>query len=218
MPVSESGIDYHQFIDIIRHNTLKMMGFSGNYSYMNPKNLEPEEMFSRTSEHGHFSTAHTVYINMLVAGHSCAVENEFNSQRDNVHLSRITVARTGAQNNPPVVVLYPDHVPAFKEILDNTKEVLSKVRTTLLNPSNGSDLDFKEVCNTAYPAAKGQAMMISGTLRNFQNIVGALSDSGKEEEYKRILALINDNLNTMWPEIFKPTKDYGYSFPVHWGE
>jgi hypothetical protein len=53
---------------------------------MNPGNKQPSEMWDVLCKHGHFSVGHTVSLSFLLAGFSCGVENELNSQRDNVYV------------------------------------------------------------------------------------------------------------------------------------
>ena len=69
----------------------------GAFSYLNPKGVPPQEMWKTVAKHSHFSVAHSAMLSFVICGHSCAVENELNSQRDVVHLARLTVARTNAQ-------------------------------------------------------------------------------------------------------------------------
>jgi len=54
------------------------------------------------------------------------------------------------------------------------------------------------------------------TLRNLLKLVAMLGDNGKEEEMKRVLALINDICHRLWPKFFKETSSYGYVYPTHW--
>jgi hypothetical protein len=175
------------------------MGMSAFCSYLNPKNIEPDAMCGVSFHHGHTSIAHTVVVNLLVLGHSCGVENEFNSQRDLIHISRLTVARTQAQKNPPLVVLDPGHLPLYQQILDHTLDVLNQSPDTL---QERTQLEGR---NLLFPAAKGSMMMITASLRNLQKLMSGIHDSGKEEEYKRILIKMNQALSTIWDDLFMPT-------------
>ncbi len=187
----------------------EMMGYGGFFSYLNPKDTSSADLVSKMNKKGHLSTGHTVYINFVVLGISTSVENEFNSQRDLIHLARFTEARTKSQNLPSVVVLYPEYLELYKKIFHLTKNEVENYTT----PDNQLTISENlEVRNLIFPSAKATGFMMSATIRNLQKLVSALTDEGKEEEYKRVLSLINDSLHLVLPEIFKPTKDYGYQY------
>jgi hypothetical protein len=129
-------------------------------------------------------------------GHSCGVENEFNSQRDLIHISRLTVARTQAQKDPPIVVLHEDHIPYYQRVLEQTQQILRDAPATL------SERGQLESRNLLFPAAKGSMMMITASLRNLQKLMPGMTDMGKEEEYKRILGKMKQVLGGVWRELF----------------
>ena len=90
------------------------MGLAGAMSYLSLPGGTPESAFQAVAVgHGHGSVAHVASVSLLVAGVTCAVENEFNGQRDLVHLSRVTEARTRVQSRPPVVVPDPSLADAY---------------------------------------------------------------------------------------------------------
>jgi hypothetical protein len=183
-------------LDIVAYRaaTEQMMGYSGMMSYLNSGRKTSEEMFEMLLSRDELSAAHTVSASVLVAGISVAVENEFNSQRDLVHLSRVTVARTAIQNNPPLVVHDPRHLTAFREAL-----VLARNLREGLEATRKDDL---EAINLVYPAAKATAFVMTASLRNFMKLLAQESDHGKEREYRAALALIRSNLKFVWPSLF----------------
>lgn len=196
------------------HNSLKrMMGYSASMSYLNPQNLESGKMFELVAERGEFSVAHTCMINMIILGLSVAAEAELNTQRDVIHLSRVTIARTAAQDNPPIVVLYPEALPATKQVYSAIQQTLS----ALEKPSHIAKQDWRETINTLYPAAKATAVMVSGSVRNLQKLMSSIDDNGKEEEYRRILSQMNDSLSALFPEMFHQNHQFNHP-PKHYAK
>jgi hypothetical protein len=200
-------------LEDIRKSFFSAAGFSGFYSYLNPKDVAPEELFHKMAGYGHLSSTHVMTISIIVLGVSTAVENEFNCQRDIIHLSRLTEARTQAQTAPSIVVLYPEFLPLYRQVYTHTINSLASFEKEA--KLSYSKLDFLESRNLLFSSSKATAFMLTGSMRNFAKLVSALSDTGKEEEFKRALACINDNLHGLLPEIFKPTADFGYVFPAH---
>lgn len=100
----------------IRKSLRNQMGMTAMFSYLNRRAVPAEEMWEVVAGLGHFSVGHAAHLSFVLVGHSCAVENEINSQRDVVHLGRLTVARTRAQKDPPLVVQLPELLPAYKEL------------------------------------------------------------------------------------------------------
>ncbi len=191
--------DYPFALKDLKKVTQTTMGMSAFYSYLNPKNITAGDMCQVSFNHGHTSIAHTTVVNLLVLGHSCGVENEFNSQRDLIHISRLTVARTQAQKNPPLVVLEPDHLPYYRRVLDQTQDILAN------SPPSLSQREHLESRNLLFPAAKGSVMMITASVRNLQKLMSGIEDQGKEQEYKRILIQMNQILSSIWEELFAST-------------
>lgn len=177
-----------------RAATESMMGFSGMMSYLNSGRKTAGGMFAMLSENGEMSVGHTVTLSLLVAGVSIAVENEFNSQRDLVHLSRVTVARSAVQNSPPLVVHDPRYVPAFREAWSTAVRLRLEADIT--------DRDDLELANTIFPAAKATAFIMTASLRNLMKLLQQEQDSGKEREYRNALGKTRETLRVIWPGIF----------------
>jgi hypothetical protein len=164
-----------------------MMAYSGMMSYLNSGRLSVGEISAAMSAKGHGSVAHTVQVSVLVSGVTTAVENEFNSQRDLVHLSRVTVARTSIQSNPPIVVRDPMMLDAYRRV--------AKVATAERSLLTGTGRDFQEFANQLFPVAKATAFIMTGTLRNLFKLTSAASDDGKEREFRGVLAKVDQLLN-----------------------
>ena len=177
-----------------RRATQAMMAHSGMMSYLNPSDRPAEEMFEMLRTRGEMSVAHTVSVGILVAGVSVAVENEFNAQRDLVHLSRITVARTSAQDDPPLVVHNERDVPAFEQALDLARRLRRSTSTT--------GRDDIEAINLIYPAAKATGFIMTASLRSLMKLMQHQQDMGKEREYRDTLSSIRGNLGFVWPTLF----------------
>ncbi len=168
---------------------------SAGMSYLNSRNKPLEELYDTVVGHGHFSIAHTTSANLLVAGVSMGVENEFNSQRDIMHLSRVTVARTGIQERPPIVV-------PREELLEPTKKIVTHIDEIVGSIATPNTLDEWEPRNLLYPGSKATLFLATASLRNFQKLVSQRHDGGKEVEYVKSLGHINNCLSTVWPELF----------------
>jgi hypothetical protein len=181
-------------IEAYRAATEDMMAFSGMMSYLNSGRKSSEDMFELLLNRDELSVAHTVVASILVSGISVAVENEFNSQRDLVHLSRITVARSAVQNNPPLVVHDPKHLPSFKAALCLARKLRQETQTA------GRD-DIEEM-NLIYPSAKATAFVMTASLRNVMKLLTQEFDHGKEREYRSVLTQVRSNLNFIWPSLF----------------
>jgi len=180
--------------------TASTMGAAGSMSYLAMPGGTAEGVYQKVVvEHGHASVAHLVQVSLVVAGVTCAVENEFNSQRDLVHLARVTEARTDAQKSPPLVVLEPQLFSVYKQALD---AITALVRAAEGQETGLSKKDSNEAINALFPAAKATMFVMTGTLRNLQKLLAAESDEGKEKEFRRALRLIRATLSPMWPELF----------------
>lgn len=174
--------------------TRDMMGFAAAMSYLNPKDRAPAALFERVAAQGHASVAHGVTVNVLFAGHSSAVEHELACQRDLVHLARLTVARTPAQSDPPIVVHDPALAPLFAEIRGLVAERVAEV------PERGADR--REAVNALYPAAKASLLLVSGSLRNLAKLVAQRDDPGKERELRDLLRELHASLSALWPALY----------------
>lgn len=200
-------------ISTIRQSMLDMIGFGGFFTYLNPRNHSPEAMQQIMQDHNHFSTAHSVYLNFMILGISTAVENEFNSQRDLIHLTRLTEARTQSQSSPSVVVLYPEYLNLYQQVLSQSQKMAESVSISPINKADGL-----ETRNLLFPAAKATILGINATVRNLQKLVDGIEDKGKEEEYRRAVAMINDNLAALIPTMFKRSAERGFHYPAHFKE
>ena len=166
---------------VLAQEFLTMAGASAAMSYMNPKG-KPLELLGQAvvQTHHHYSVLHTAYLNIGVFGLTSAVEHEFDTQRDLLHLSRITVARTAAQSQPSFVVLNPRHLTALENIVALVDAEVSRL-------PDAKDL---EAVNNLYPALKAHSLILSGTLRNILKLCDQITDQGKEEEYRLLLTQI----------------------------
>lgn len=182
-----------------------MSAYGGFMTYLNPNDRLEADFSDRLFEHSHLSTMHMTMLNIIILGVSTAVENEFCCQRDLVHLARLTEARTKAQADPPICILYP-------EILSTAEQLVEMSPISKLSPRNN---DYREAINILHPAAKATVFVVSGSLKNFRSLVDLLDDEGKEEEMKRVLAMANDTLSGLFPKVFKKTSDYQYNYPTH---
>jgi hypothetical protein len=172
----------------------KMKAFWGFMSYLNSNDKSTEEMLGTMKSLWHSSTEHMIFINILITWLSTSVENEFNSQRDLIHLARITEARTTIQNSPPLVVLDEALLPFYEKI----KKFMNENRPDASFISNLSKKDHLEAINLAHPAAKATAVILSWSLRNFKKIAAMKDDAGKEVEFRRILCKLDSLINQMW--------------------
>lgn len=164
-------------IEDIKKQLLKTMGLSATMSYLNPKNRELETIAQKTLDLGHKSIMHTVFLNILVVGHSIGVEHELSSQRDLMHLSRLTVADSRAQNSPCLTLLNGEQVELYKKVLDSTTRLIK-----------GAEIPMtEETRNLLFPTAKSSMILLSGSLRNFEKLVALKETGGKEFEFCQIL-------------------------------
>ncbi|MFF9573072.1 hypothetical protein [Streptomyces sp. NPDC014685] len=144
-------------------------------TYLNPRDRDWGELAEVALDAGHLSVLHTMSMSVLIAGHSSAVEHEITSQRDMVHLSRLTVARTQAQNDPPLRVPEASLLPAAAEVLETTRRAL-----TAGDSAQSSGADLREARNTLFPSAKASVVLLSGTVRNL--LAFSEKGIGKERE------------------------------------
>jgi hypothetical protein len=150
--------------------------------------------------HGHVSVAHGASVSVLVAGISCACANEFNVQRDLVHLARVTEARTAAQSAPPIVVPHPRLARSHARLLAACDAIRAEAASDLAGALDGRDA--AEALNLAFPAGKATALVVTGTLRNVQKLLAAETDPGKEREFRSALAALREPLGALWPDLF----------------
>lgn len=177
-----------------------VMGSSAAFSYLNNGEKDIPALYKSVTELGHFSIAHTVQVNMLVAGISQGTELELSLQRDIVHLSKLTNARTKVQNSPPIVVRDPAHIPVMREVYDLIRDSSKQLRSGQSSP------DALEAINALYPVNKATILMISGDLSNFRKLTSLRDDRGKERELRDVLNSIYEQLAILWPEIMITTE------------
>lgn len=169
----------------IKEELYKMAGLSAGMSYANPYNKTLNELADKTLSLGHTSILHTLNLNILIVGLTIGVEHEFSSQRDMVHLSRLTVAKTAAQKQPCLVLRDEKYIDIYSEILNNTDSRLK-------------DLDESkdwETINLLYPTAKASTLMISGTFKNILKLVALKDSDGKEDEFIDVLEKIDSAIS-----------------------
>ncbi len=175
---------------------LEMPTNSFKMSYLNSSNFSKEEIVNKIFEFKHYSVLHTITLNILVSGVSTSVENEFCCQRDILHLSRITEARTNIQTNPPIVVLSENLLLKIKDIIKDYKTKISKIES-----DGDSKKDSLEAKNILFPSAKATAFILSGTIANFIKLCKFIEDDGKELEMKKVLRKINTILEDLLPQL-----------------
>jgi len=161
-------------VESMKDELLKTVGMSAFMSYLNPRHKILEDIAQTTLNAQHYSVLHTINLNILVAGISSGVEHELSSQRDIIHLSRLTVAKTKSQDNPCLVLRDPAYKEAYKKVLGFTRSI-------------SGDIPDSETRNLLFPNAKASAVMLSGTLKNFMKLVALKDAGGKEEELVALL-------------------------------
>lgn len=175
-------IDSESLQDIV----MKMAGVSSFMSYLNPGNLELAELGDKVlNEYQHSSVLHPISLNIVIIGHSIGVEHEIASQRDLVHLSRLTVAKTTTQSSPCLTLLNSDLVNTYKTALSQIN--------SLVKSESSQD---KESLNLLFPTAKSSLIMLSGSMKNFLKIIDMRNDSGKEDEFVYLLEKMSDVLDS----------------------
>lgn len=199
MPVVHTGDTPAQVgarvTDFVR-GSRQTMETAAAFSYLNSGNAETGALYRKVVGLGHHSIAHTVSANIVVAGATVAVENEFNAQRDLIHSSRLTIARTAIQAKPAIVAPTQEAWQAARTITDAAADAISGLKEHV------SGRDGHELCNNLFPAAKATAFMLTGSLRNFQKMTAQIEDAGKEQEYRAILGEIKGTLQALWPELY----------------
>lgn len=180
----------------IRASFLQTAGQSAFMSYLNPKNKTLSELAQATLAQQHTSVLHTLNLSVLVVGITSGVEHEFSSQRDLVHLSRLTVAKTKAQLSPTLVLHNPDYYPAYKAVLKATQDALETHMAHSAGEAASLDLETQ---NLLFPSAKASAVLLTGSLKNFQKLVALKDAGGKESEFIAALEKIERVLQAVSP-------------------
>lgn len=178
-------------LDDIIKQLYKSVGMSSFMSYLNPKNKTLTEIANSTLELEHYSVLHMINVSILVSGISIGVEHEFSSQRDIVHLSRVTVAKTKAQSYPCLVLNNKKYYHAYKKVLKITEESFGDIYK-----------DDNETRNLLFPSAKASAVILTGSLKNMMKLVALKDAGGKEHEFIKALENINGSLNKIFPQFF----------------
>lgn len=198
-------------IEKILEHLKKQMGMQSTHTYQNPGAKTPDELYELTSKHGHWSMAHAVSLEIICLGISKIAEMEFDVQRDGVNLlARTTSARSDCQNDPCLVALSEKSAVLSKKVLQSTQEILKDFT------GEKESLVYKEQRNGLFPSTACVSLGITGTLRDFSRLVLAINDNGKEIEFRNALALINDSLHAFFPDLYKHSSTYNYSYPDIW--
>lgn len=186
------------------------MGMQSTHTYMNPNGKRPRELYDVTVKHAHFSIAHAAQMGIHIFGLSKKAELELDVQRDKLHLARQTSARNASQDEPCLFAMSAAGASMAKQIRDSTIHALHSF------PKSGNALDWREERNAIYPLSAVVSLGLNGSLRNFQSVMADIGSDGKEIEYRNVLALINDSLSALFPELFKSTPAYSHVYPAHW--
>lgn len=198
------------------------MGRAGFYSYLNPGNLSADAMDAVTTQHGHFSKAHTVVLDLAVLGYSAAIEgNEMILRRWFNHVGRLTNTRCQAQSDPPLVVMEPEDLADAQA----ARSAIAAVRSKLKPPVRGEIgeaehrervADFYERVNAYWPNSRALILMVNADLANLRGTMPDIADKGQELEQRRLLSMMNDLFRRLYPVMFKHSSAYGYEMPAHW--
>lgn len=175
-------------------------GMQSTHTFMNPNCKTPNELYTATTKYGHYSINHGSSLSFHVFGMSQKVENEFDVQRDVVYLARETSARSGCQNEPALVALTETGARVSKKIREDIIKTLAEF------PQEGNKLDWLEERNGLFPKNAAVSLGVTGTVRNLMKLIADLDSDGKELEYRNLLAIMNDSLNNLFPELFKANK------------
>lgn len=195
-PVELSGnnklmlLGHEVTIEQVKEQLNKTIGMSAFMSYLNPKNKSLDSIAETTLDLKHYSVLHTVNLSIAIVGLSSGVEHEFSSQRDIVHLSRLTVAKTKTQGNPCLVLRNYKYYDIYKEVLKNTKMLLEEIKER-----------DNETENLLFPAAKASSIIITGSLKNILKLISLKDAGGKEDEFIEILEKIEGLVKEIYPEL-----------------
>ncbi len=174
-----------------------MMASSAAFSYLNNSEKPMDDLYETVTNLGHFSIAHTVSVNLLIAGITQATELELSLQRDLVHISKVTNTRTSIQNQPPMVVRDPTHLPEAHAAYRAVVKASQAIREINSSP------DALEVANGYFPLNKASILLISGDLSDLKKFTKLAEDTGKEVELREVAQQVSNQLSLAWPEIFK---------------
>lgn len=175
----------------LKEQLYETLGMSSFMSYLNPKNKSLKEIADTTLNMKHYSVLHTINLSIFVCGITSGVEHELSSQRDIIHLSRLTVAKTKAQNNPCLVLNNKEQLNIYKKVLNTVTQILSE------NEESNTELR-----NLLFPSAKASAIVLTGSLKNFMKLIALKDSGGKEEELINLLIKLENLLKGIFPELF----------------
>jgi thymidylate synthase ThyX len=174
----------------------ELMASSAAFSYLNNGEKTQEDLYNTVTNLGHFSIAHTVSLNILVAGISEGAEMELSLQRDLVHISKVTNARTNIQNDPPIVVRNAKYLDLARSVYETTTAARDEYGHT-------SSSDDAEIVNSMFPVNKATLLMVSADVSNLRKLAALRNDRGKERELRDIADRLNTQLSLLWPEIYE---------------
>lgn len=200
------------------------MGIAGFESYMNPFNKSAAQMDAITSKHGHFSKTHVMQVDLLLLGYSAVTEVMLmrDLRKCCNHIGQTTTTRTLAQSSPPLVVMNPEDLPQARKL----RRFISELVAQQAPPQRGelsSDQfkllidDYYERTNALWPCTKALHIMANADVRDLSGCMDRIADkNGQEREFRQVLALVNDTMWHLMPELFEHSSSYGYEMPTHW--
>lgn len=198
LPISAlmaAGLDAEKIAALCRQSA----GAAASMSYLSLPGGSAQSAYGKIAiGMGHGSCLHAVHVSVALAGISTAAENELNSQRDLIHLARLTESRTKAQSIPVLSCLDEAMIPQAQQALDQ----FDLLRGQALDESRMDAKDALESANNLAPAMRAGIVVASATLRSFQKLFDAISDPGKELEYRLALISMKEQLGQLWPELF----------------
>lgn len=186
-------------------------GLAGMITNLNSGRHDAPSMDELTTKLAHFSKLRTTVIDLHIFGYPAAIEANFmRLYRYATHVGCLTVARNAAQANPPWFVLDPAHLAIAQELRATLKiEAKPGLKGEALK-------DYQEGVFGLQPKNAAMALMLNIDLNNLCGTMGDIADPGQEMAWRRILALLNDQMHALFPALFKPTADYEFELPKWW--
>lgn len=190
----------------------KTRGLAGLITNMNSGKHSVVSMDQLTTKLSHFSKTRTNIIDLHIFGYPAAIEPNFmRLYKYAGHVGCLTLTRTAAQSNPPWVILDPAHLPLARSLR-------GAMDLSLPSSLKGEALkDYQEGIFGFHPKNAAMVLMLNIDLQNLRGTMRELADQGQETAWCRIIALLNDQMNILFPDFFEPTSSYNYEFPTHWG-
>lgn len=194
-----------------------MRGFAGFISNLNTGNQTAHNMDQITTKLGHLSKYKTCVIDLIFLGYPRILEENFRRLSPYVtHGGIVTAARTKVQSNPPLVAMSSAGAKKLK-ILDNTLAGLRENTFRHEYDNQEAWLDALEEINSFNPANTASLCMLSIDVNNLLATMSDIADKGQELAWRRLLALLNDQMNVLFPELFQNSHALGTSpCPTHW--